>query len=75
MATLTIRNLPADVVARLKARAASRGHSMEEEARQVLQHQFRSRTEILKDVASRWKAKGPSARAVNSWIEVGRERG
>ena len=36
MATLTIRNLPADVFSRLKARAASRGISIEEEARPLL---------------------------------------
>ena len=75
MATLTIRNLPADVVSRLKARAASRGISMEEEARRALQQQFRSRGEILQGIAARWKPRGPSARTVKAWIDVGRERG
>jgi len=74
MPTLTIRNLPSDVVARLKARAASRGRSMEEEARQVLQQHLRPRDQILRDLMSRWKRRGPSARAVSSWIEVGRDR-
>ena len=36
MSTLTIRNLDEDVKQRLRARAASRGRSMEEEARVAL---------------------------------------
>lgn len=36
MATLTIRNLDDDLKARLRLRAARRGHSMEEEARRIL---------------------------------------
>ncbi|MBN8907880.1 MAG: plasmid stabilization protein [Rhodospirillales bacterium] len=36
MATVVIRNLDAKLHARLKARAASQGHSMEEEARLLL---------------------------------------
>ena len=36
MATLTIRKLPDEVHARLRLRAARRGHSMEAEAREIL---------------------------------------
>lgn len=36
MASITIRNLDDEVTARLSARAASRGRSMEEEARLIL---------------------------------------
>lgn len=36
MAVLTIRNINDDVKLRLRVRAAERGHSMEEEARQIL---------------------------------------
>ena len=36
MASITIRNLDEEVKARLRVRAAGRGHSMEEEARQIL---------------------------------------
>ena len=36
MASITIRNLDDDVKVRLRVRAAGRGHSMEEEARQIL---------------------------------------
>ncbi len=37
MATLTIRNIDAAVKERLRVRAAERGHSMEAEARRILQ--------------------------------------
>ena len=37
MATLTIRNLDAAVKERLRVRAAEHGHSMEAEARRILQ--------------------------------------
>lgn len=37
MASLTIRNLPPTVKERLRVRAAQQGHSMEAEARTILQ--------------------------------------
>ena len=36
MASITIRNLDDDIKRRLRVRAAERGHSMEEEAREIL---------------------------------------
>lgn len=36
MASITIRNLDDDIKRRLRVRAAERGHSMEEEARDIL---------------------------------------
>ena len=36
MASLTIRNIPEDAKRRFRARAAAKGHSMEEEARQLI---------------------------------------
>ncbi len=38
MASLTIRNLDENIKHRLKMMAARRGHSLEEEARQILRH-------------------------------------
>ena len=40
MATLTIRNLDDETKARLRVQAAVHGHSMEEEARQILRCQL-----------------------------------
>jgi len=42
MAQLIVRNLDEDVVRRLKRRAAERGHSAEEEHRQILRRALRS---------------------------------
>lgn len=41
MASITIRNLDDDLKKRLRLRAAERGHSMEEEARDILQSSLR----------------------------------
>ncbi len=45
MASITVRNLEDSVKARLRMRAAERGHSMEEEARIILRDAVRPRTE------------------------------
>ncbi len=44
MAQLIVRDLDDDVVRRLKRRAAERGHSAEEEHRQILRQALRSST-------------------------------
>lgn len=36
MATLTVRRIDEDIKAKLRVRAASRGHSMEQEVREIL---------------------------------------
>lgn len=45
MATLTIRNVPEDVVARLEKVAANKGRSMEQEVRELLRTRFPVRDE------------------------------
>jgi plasmid stability protein len=51
MAQVLVRNLPDDVVARLKARAARVGHSLERELRAILIEAARSgRDEVLADI-------------------------
>ena len=45
MATLTIRNVPEDVVARLEKVAANKGRSMEQEVRELLMTRFPERDE------------------------------
>lgn len=55
MASLLIRNLDEDLKARLRRRAAEKGHSMEQEARTILQHELEGprSTENLVDLAKR----------------------
>jgi antitoxin FitA len=51
MAQVLVRNLPDDVVARIKARAALARHSLEQELRQILIEAARpGRDEILADI-------------------------
>ena len=47
MASLTIRNLEVDIKHRLRIRAAERGRSMEEEAREILRF---TNTKILREL-------------------------
>lgn len=76
MATLTIRNLPQDVVERLKERAKRHGRSMEQEAREILGQRLASRGELLSEMRARWSSIGspPTASEVSGWIEAGRRR-
>jgi plasmid stability protein len=53
MATLTIRNLDEHLKVRLRVRAASRGRSMEEEARQILRTALNEPVRPSADLAER----------------------
>lgn len=76
MSTLTIRNLPPDVVERLKRRAKENGRSMEQEARVILGHRLASRDEVLDQVVARWETlpSRPSATKVRQWVASARQR-
>jgi antitoxin FitA len=51
MAQVIVRNLPDDVVARLKARAARQKRSLEQELREILSEAARpSRAEIIAEI-------------------------
>ena len=73
MATLTIRNVPDEVVARLKKVAANKGHSMEQELRELLKTRYPSRGEVLDRVEENWKNLPPvSAEEIDQWIAEAR---
>jgi len=67
MASLTIRNLEEPLKAQLRVRAAHHGHSMEEEARQILRAGLKdpakSTQSLAVSIAQRFKGLGeaPSA--------------
>lgn len=73
MSTLTIRNLPEDLIERVKASAARHGRSMEQELRDLLQSRYPRRSEVIARVRERWK-ETPSTAAdeVARWREEGR---
>lgn len=74
MATLTIRNLPDDLVDRLKETAARHGRSMEQEVRLLLQTRYTERSELLGKVRGRWDdAVAPTPDEVQHWREIGRK--
>ncbi|MDB9527189.1 hypothetical protein PN498_14405 [Oscillatoria sp. CS-180] len=54
MATLTIRNLPDDLVQRIKVRASANGHSMEQEVKQLLETRYALRETVISRIHDRW---------------------
>ena len=73
MATLTIRNVPDEVVALLKKVAANKGHSMEQELRELLKTRYPTRAEVLDRVEENWKNLPPvSAEEIDQWIAEAR---
>jgi len=75
VATLTIRNVPARVVRRLKALAKRRNSSMEQEVRELLEEYVAERSSVLKQIEASWtrQPRRPSAKEIDSWINAGRE--
>ena len=74
MGTLTIRNLPDDLVGRIKAAAKRNGHSMEQEVREALAARYSSRDAIVERMRERAERMPPiAAGEIDRWIEVGRE--
>ena len=73
MATITIRKLAPEVVERLKARAALQGHSMEQEARDLLTYRLAPRETVLHEAQALWsQLEPPTADEVSEWILAAR---
>lgn len=73
MSTITIRNLPPEVLERLKARAILQGRSMEQEARDILTWRLASRDAVLDEAQARWSQFAPPSEGeVRDWIRSAR---
>lgn len=74
MATLTIRNVPTNVVKSLKTLARRNRRSMEQEVRAVLDQHVGDRETLLEAIEQAWtrQARRPKAREVDAWIQAGR---
>ena len=73
MATITVRNLPDDVVGRLKEAAARNRRSMEQEVRELITLHYGSRADLLQSIRESWAdAHAPSAADIERWIGEGR---
>lgn len=74
MAQVIVRNLDDDVVARLKAKARQRGHSLEQELREILSRAAKpSRNELLAE-ADRIRAMTPEKLQTDSAELIREER-
>ena len=74
MPTITIRNLPDDVVERIKLRAKNNGRSMEQELRELLISHYETRENILRRIEERWvELPKTTKEEIDSWQDVGRD--
>ena len=74
MATLTIRNVPAETVNTLKSLARSNHRSMEQEVREILQVFIAERCSVLEQIEQSWadQTRRPTAKEIDGWIATGR---
>ncbi len=76
MATITVRNLADDVVERLKETARLKGHSMEQEVRELLESRYSSRAALFGRIEERWDRLPPATKKeIDQWTEEGRDSG
>ena len=73
MTQLTIRRLDESTIARLKARAAARGHSMEQEAREILKREVDVDWEAVKRRLDAWRKLAFGDRVLSDSTEIIRE--
>ena len=74
MATLTIRNVPAEIVKTLKSLARSNHRSMEQQVREILQDFIAERRSVLEQIEQSWadQTRRPTAKEIDGWIAAGR---
>lgn len=73
MGAITIRNLPDDLVDRLKEAAAAHNRSMEQEVRELLEQRYATKDEVLERVRKRWEVLPETTpEEVESWRQEGR---
>ncbi|MBW4597280.1 MAG: hypothetical protein KME46_31390 [Brasilonema angustatum HA4187-MV1] len=73
MATITIRNISDELVARIKRLAGQKGISMEQEVRDLLQKRYGQRNEVLARIRQRAEALPMEQESrVQSWKSEGR---
>lgn len=76
MATITIRNLDEETKGRLKIRAATLGHSMEQEARNILRESLSNQKQGTEDEPAgfpKWRGRWKERMSTNQVLEITRE--
>ncbi|MGI9280857.1 MAG: FitA-like ribbon-helix-helix domain-containing protein [Endozoicomonas sp.] len=73
MATLTIRNLPADLIDRLKASAKASNRSMEQEVRELLETRYQQKSLVIRAIKDSWdELPETPAESMDVWRHEGR---
>ena len=74
MATLTVRNLPDEVIQRLKEIAARNRRSMEQEVRSLLESVSLDRVSACRRIEQAWadQSRSTTAEEVDRWVELSR---
>jgi plasmid stability protein len=73
MGTLTIRNVPDEIIEGVRTSAELHQRSMEQEVRELLQRRYGPRSEVLRRIRARWEALPETdASEVEQWRETGR---
>ncbi len=73
MATITIRNVPDELVDRIKRLAEQKGISMEQEIGDLLQSRYVQRGAMIERIRQRWETLPvQSASQLQDWKEQGR---
>ena len=74
MATITVRNVPDEVVEMIKNRARLRKHSMEQEVRTILTEVVLDRERAMKRIESLWKKQNRRVvrEEVDGWLSDAR---
>ena len=74
MATLTVRKLSDDVIAKLKELARRNKRSMEQEVRAILEEKVADRMSVIQQIEAAWKnqIRRPSAKEIDEWIHESR---
>ena len=73
MATLTIRNLPDELVERLKLKAKAANRSMEQEVRELLEANYPKKRDTIERIRSRWEGLPETCHEeMDNWRNEGR---
>lgn len=73
MATLTLPDLPDDLLSRLEAAARRHGRTVDDEVRLLLERRYARRDLMLERIRTRWNTVAvPRAAEVDAWIENAR---
>lgn len=74
MATITVRNVPPEIVEALKILAREQGNSMEQQVRTIIGEYLGERQALLEQIESSWddQSRRPTVEEIEAWLGAGR---